>query len=107
MNPTFSPGLAHLFAGIALLTLSRRWRIVALAALALGLAAGALILIMLALSPEQGFISFPALNLTIPATDRPRWAAGCAVFMALVLGLPCYLLMSAKGRALFGLAKPK
>jgi serine/threonine protein kinase len=107
MAPTFSPGLAHLFAGIALLTLSRRWRIIALATLALALVAGALIIIMLAISPEQGSISVPALNLTVPAAAKPRWAAGGAVFMALVLGLPCYLLMSAKAKALFGLTKPK
>jgi len=95
INQTFYPGIAQLFAGIALLTLSRRWRLVALVALALSVAAGAFISIMI------------ALNLSIPAAEMPRSAATAAVFLAPALGWPCYLLMSAKGKALFGLAKPK
>ena len=106
-NPTLYPGLAHLFAGIALLTLSRRWRRVALAALALALVAGAFIGIMIAISPEHGSVNFPALNLSFLAAENPRWAATGAVFLALVLIWPCYLLMSMKAKNLFGLAKPE
>jgi tRNA A-37 threonylcarbamoyl transferase component Bud32 len=106
-NPTLYPGLAHLFAGIALLTLSRRWRRVALLALALALVAGAFIGIMMAISPEHGSVKYPALNLSFLATENPRWAATGAVFLALVLIWPCYFLMSVKAKALFGLAKAK
>ncbi len=107
MNPSLSPGVAYLFAGIALLTLSRCWRRVALVILALALAAGAFIGIMVAISPEHGYVSIPALNLTIPATEKPRWAATGVVLLAVVLGWPCYMLMSAKAKALFGLAKSR
>ena len=107
MNSAFYPGLAHLFAGIALLTLSRHWRFVALIALGLAILAGAFIGLMLAISPEHGALTFPALNLTIPVAENPRWAAAAAIFMTIVLGWPCYLLMSTRARAVFGLAKPK
>ncbi len=107
VHPSFYPGLAHLFAGIALLTLSRRWRIIALVALSLAVLAGAFVGVMMAISPEHGLVSFPALNLTIPASEKPSLAAAPAVFLALVLFWPCYLLLSAKAKALFGLAKPK
>jgi serine/threonine protein kinase len=106
-NPTLYPGLAHLFAGIALLTLSRRWRRVALLALALAVAAGAFIGIMMAISPDHGSVNFPVLNLSFTATENPGWAATGAVFLALVLGWPCYLLLSMKAKTLFGLARPK
>jgi hypothetical protein len=62
---------------------------------------------MVAISPEHGYVSIPALNLTIPATEKPRWAATGVVLLAVVLGWPCYMLMSAKAKALFGLAKSK
>ena len=105
-NPTFCPGLAHLFAGIALLTLSRRWRIVALAALAVALPFGLLIGIMMAIAPEHAFVVIPAMNLKSPAMEDPWLAAAGAVFIALILGWPCYLLLNIKAKALFGLTKP-
>jgi serine/threonine protein kinase len=107
INQTFYPGIAQLFAGIALLTLSRRWRVVALLALALTVVAGAFICIMTVISPERGSVNFPAMNLSIPVTEMPRLAATAMVFLAMALGWPCYLLLCAKGKALFGLAKPK
>jgi tRNA A-37 threonylcarbamoyl transferase component Bud32 len=107
MNPSFSPALAHLFAGVALLSLSRSWRRVALVGLAIALVAGALIVVMTVVSPEHGSINLPAFNVTIPATEKPRWAAAGAVFLGLGLGWPCYLLLSAKAKALFGLVKTK
>ena len=42
-----------------MLTLSRRWRLVALGALALALAAGAFISVMMIISPEHGTVRFP------------------------------------------------
>ena len=107
VNLTFSPGLAHLFAGVALLTLSRRWRFIALAVLALALVAGLFILVMTAINPEHGSVDIAPLNLTVYATGRPRLAAACVVFLMLAIGWPGYLLLSAKAKALFGLAKPK
>ena len=107
MNPTFNPALAHLFAGIALLTLSRRWRVVAMIALFLALLAGAFILVMMAVSPGHGLVTIAALNLNVSATEQPRLTATCAVFLMLAIGWPCYLLMSAKAKGLFGLAKLK
>jgi tRNA A-37 threonylcarbamoyl transferase component Bud32 len=104
IHPTFYPGLAHLFAGIALLTYSRRWRIVALVALALAALAGTGLGIMMAVSPERALISLPALNLNVPVAEKPWWAAAAAVCLALVLVWPCYLLICAKARTLFGLA---
>jgi len=107
LNPSFHPALAHLFAGIALLTLSRRWRWVALAALALALVTGAFILVMMAVNPEHGLVVISPLNISVSVAQQPRLAATCAVFLVLAIGWPCYLLMSAKARALFGLVKPK
>jgi tRNA A-37 threonylcarbamoyl transferase component Bud32 len=107
MNPTFNPGLAHLFAGIALLRLSRRWRIAALIALFLALLAGGFIVIMMAVRPELGSVTIPALNLHLSAADQPRLTAACAVVLALAIGWPCYLLISAKAKAIFGLGKPR
>jgi hypothetical protein len=107
IHQTFYPGIAQLFAGIALLTLSRRWRLVALGALALSVAATVFITIMLVISPAQGSVSIPALNINNPATELPRLAATAVVFLAVAIGWPCYLLLSAKGRAFFGSAKPK
>jgi serine/threonine protein kinase len=107
VNPTLSPGVVYLFAGIAVLTLSRRWRLVALLTLALALVAGALIGIMTAVSPEHGVIKIPVFNLSIPVTEEPRWAAVGVVLMAIAFGWPGYLLLSAKAKALFGLARPK
>ena len=107
VNLILNPGLALLFAGIALLTLSRRWRVVAVIALFLALLAGVFIIIMMAVSPEHANVGLSILNLSATVTEKPRWAAVGAVFLALVLGWPCYLLMSAKAKALFGLAKPK
>ena len=107
INQTLYPGVAHLFVGIAMLTLSPRWRRIALATLALALAAGVFIGVMMIVSPEHGWVSFPGLNANIPATEMPRLAASIVFFLALLLGGPCFLLMSARGKALFGLANPK
>jgi len=107
IHQTFYPGIAQLFAGIALLTLSRRWRLVALVALALSVAATVFITVMLVISPAQGSVSIPALNISNPATALPRLAATAVVFLAVAIGWPCYLLLSAKGRAFFGSAKSK
>lgn len=98
---TFSPGLAHLFAGVAVLTLNRRWRIVALTALGLALVACSFLVVMMAVSPGSGTVHLPVLNLTVPANEQPRWAAAAAVCLALVMGWPGYLLLSAKARVLF------
>jgi hypothetical protein len=104
MNLALSPGVAYLFAGIALLTRSRRWRLVALVTLALAVAAGTCIAVMLAISPQHGRLDVPALGLDVPATLEPRWAAAGVVFLALVLFWPCYMLLSARGRRLFARA---
>ncbi len=101
VSPTFYPGWAHLFAGIALLTLSRRWRVVALAALVLAVIAGAVIGIMMAVSPEHGEVSLPLASFEIPVARQPWTGAAAAVLLALVLLWPCYLLLSAKAKALF------
>jgi hypothetical protein len=63
--------------------------------------------IMMIISPEHGWVSFPGLNANIPATEMPRLAATIVFFLALLLGCPDYLLMSARGKVMFGLAKPK
>jgi serine/threonine protein kinase len=107
MHLPIYPGLAHLFAGIALLTLSPRWRWVALVALGLALVAGAFVTIMTVVAPQQATVRFPALNLTVPVTEQPYWAAAASVLLAFMVGWPCYLLMCAKAKTLFGLAKPK
>ena len=107
INQTLYPGVAHLFVGVAMLTLSRRWRRVALVALALALAVGVFISVMMIISPEHGSVSFPGLNGSIPAAEMPRLTAAAVFFLALLLGCPCYLLMGARGKALFGLAKPE
>jgi len=108
MNPTFYPGFAHLFAGIALLTLSRRWRLVALLSLGLAVAGGAFVGIMMAVSPAHGSVTLlPFHTVRIPVAEQPHLGAAAAVFLALVLFWPCYLLMSLKGKALFRAARPQ
>jgi serine/threonine protein kinase len=107
IHETLYPGVAQLVAGIAMLTLSRRWRMVALVTLALALAAGAFISVMLIIAPERGLVTLPGVTGSVPVTEMPRLAATAVFFLGLFLGAPFYLLMSAKGRALFGLAKPK
>ncbi len=107
VNQTFYPGVAHLFAGVAMLTLSKHWRLIALVTLSLGLAAGVFICVMTVISPEHGSVSFPGWSESVPASEMPRLAATAVVFLALALGGPCYLLTSTKGKELFGLAKPK
>ena len=107
MNPTVSPGLAHLFAGIALLTLSRRWRLVALVALGLALAIGGLVIVMMAHAPAQGVVTFAPLNLNVTAAEQPRLAATCGVVLVLAILWPCYLLLSTKAKTVFGMAKPR
>ena len=93
--------MAHLFAGIALLTLSRRWRIAALVALAMAAAAGMLIAIMMAVAPEHAAVTIPGSDFGIPVVQRPRWAAAAAVVVAVMLLWPAYTLLSRKARALF------
>ncbi len=107
MRQTLYPGVAQLLVGIAMLTLSRRWRWIALAGLGLALTAGAFITVMLVLAPEHGSVAVPGSTGTVPVTEMPRVAATAAVFLGLFLGGPCYLLLSAKGRALFGLRTPR
>ena len=107
MNPTFNPGMAYLIVGIALLTLRRGWRLVALVTLAFALVVAGLIGIMTAVSPEHGAINIPVFNVSIPVTEKPRWAAVGVVLMAIAFVWPGYLLLSAKAKALFGLARPK
>ena len=102
MHTTFYPAWAHLFAGIALLTLSRAWRRVALVALILSALAAAFVTIMLAIAPEHGTISAPAWDVSIPVTASPHWAAAAVMAVALVLGWPLYLLLNTRARALFG-----
>jgi hypothetical protein len=107
IHQTLYPGVAHLFVGVAMLTLSRRWRRVALVALTLALAAGVFISIMMMISLEHASLNFSGPNASIPATELPRVAAAAVFFLALLLGCPFYLLMGARGKALFGLAKPE
>lgn len=104
INQTLYPGIAQLFAGIAIITQSRRWRIVALATLFLGIAATVFICLMMMISPEHGSVSVPGSSLNARASEAPRLAATASVFLAVYVGLPCYLLLSAKGKALFGLS---
>lgn len=107
INQTFYPGIAQLFAGIALLTLNRRWRVVALVVLALTLLAGAFVCVMLVVSPEHGSVNLPAAGLNVSAAEYPRLAATATVFLGLALGVPFYLLLCAKGKALFGITRSK
>jgi uncharacterized membrane protein len=106
---TLYPGWAHLFAGVALLTLNRHWRIVALVVLSLTVVAGAYVSITMSVSPEHGsvvLLPFMAMK-PIPVVEHPHLGAAVGVFLALLLLWPCWLLMSAKGKALFGLTKPR
>jgi len=107
IHQTLYPAVAELFAGIAMLTLSRRWRLVALAAIALSVMASLFISVMIFLSPLHGSINMPGSGGVLPVTEAPRLAATAIVFLAIFLGGPGYLLLSARGRALFGLAKSK
>ncbi len=75
LNFTFYPGLVHVIAGIALLTLNRHWRTVALAGLWLAFLAGAFIGVMMAVSPQNGSVSLPMLNFSVRAIERPYLAA--------------------------------
>ena len=102
-----NPGLALLFAGIALLTLNRRWRRAAMIALFLALLAVVFVIIMMAISPERATVGLPVLNLSATANEKPRWAAVGTICLALVISWPCYLLLSEKAKALFGVVKPK
>jgi hypothetical protein len=107
LNPVLSPALAHFFAGVALLTLSRRWRVVALVALTLSGVAGAFIGIAIAVSPERGTVQVPMLDAAIPVLKEPYLGAVAAVFLGLLIFWPGYLLMSRKGKKLFRLARQK
>ncbi|HVM49759.1 MAG TPA: serine/threonine-protein kinase, partial [Candidatus Acidoferrum sp.] len=66
LNPAFYPGLAHLFAGLALLTRSRIWRAVAVLALTLASAGAVFLAVAVAVAPEHGTITLPMLGLNIP-----------------------------------------
>ncbi len=105
ISQTLYPGIAQLFVGIALLTSSRRWRLVALVMLSLGLVAGVFICLMTILSPEHGSVSLPGLGHSVSVAEAPRLAATAVVFLAFYLGCPLYLLMCAKGKALFGIGR--
>jgi serine/threonine protein kinase len=101
LNFTFYPGLAHLFAGIALLTLNPRWRMVALAGLWLAFLAGAFIGVMMAVAPQNGSVSLPMLDLRLKPNELPYLAAAAAVFLTVMLVWPYYLLTCEQGRGLF------
>ena len=107
MALVLNPGLALLFAGVALLTLNRRWRRAAVIALFLALLAGGFVIIMMAISPEHASVGLPVLNLSATAAEKPRWAAAGSICLALAIGWPCYLLMCTKAKALFGMAGRK
>ena len=101
ISPAVSPGLAHLFAGVALLTLSRRWRWAALIALALATAAAVLVTVMMAVAPERAAVMLPGSGWRVPVVERPRWAAAAAIAVAMLLVWPACTLLSRNARAMF------
>jgi len=98
---TLYPGWAHLFTGVAMLTLSRRWRIAAFVVLVLMGVGGAWIGLSMILSPGGAVVLLPAAGMRISADKEPLFAAAAAVFLTLVYAWPWYMLCSSTGRRLF------
>jgi len=90
-----------LFTGVAMLTLSRRWRIAAFAVLVLMGVGGAWIGLSMILSPGGAVVLLPAAGMRISADKEPLFAAAAAVFLTLVYAWPWYMLCGSTGRKLF------
>ena len=103
---TFYPGWAHLFAGVALLTLNRRWRIVALVALSISVLLGAYVTVDMARFPQHASVVPLPFMMTKPVSvvDHPYVGAAIGLFLALMLLWPCLLLLNHKAKELFRIA---
>ncbi len=109
------PGLGHLFAGVALLSLNRRWRVAALVALGIMFCWQSYYTVRdLIFSPETAGFGFPFLKSLLPswpgelrASAQPVWAAAIVILGLGVFAWPACLLTCARGKALFGIASKK